>query len=191
MAVIMGKSCLTNPVAFYGGHQWTREELQVSPIWSSLQPLIWSNIITLKSETYGFDAWTVRGTRNCLGGCTQRVQSMPECSSENQQQVVSISLRDAHWDPNYSMSSSMTVEVTPHEQWRGFTGGKGCHPQGPLSGVKGGPMENSWGSTMPSARSCTWVRTIPNIRQRRSQIRLPHSTWDTAFYSMFHLPPCL
>lgn len=54
------------------------------------------NILTPKLGRYGFDAWTVRRTRNYLGGSSKEFQSMPECSGENQQQVVSVSLKDAY-----------------------------------------------------------------------------------------------
>lgn len=37
--------------------------------------------------------------------------------------------------------------------------GKGCHSEGPQQGWSG-PVPASWGSTRPSARSCTCLRTI-------------------------------
>lgn len=36
-----------------------------------------------------------------------------------------------------------------------------------LTGLGGGPVQIQWSSTKPTARSCTWVRVIPNIKTGR------------------------
>ena len=40
---------------------------------------------------------------------------------------------------------------------------KGMPSRGTLTVLRGGPMKISCSSTKPSARSCTWIRAIPNM----------------------------
>ena len=43
--------------------------------------------------------------------------------------------------------------------------GRDVPSRGTWTGLRGGSVQTSWGSTRPSARSCTWVGAIPSTNE--------------------------
>lgn len=71
------KSCLTHLMAFYDAMTTTvnmgRSTYVISLVFCKVFNIVPHDMLTSKLERCGFHEWTVRWTRNCLDGCSQRL----------------------------------------------------------------------------------------------------------------------
>ena len=86
----------------------------------------------------------------------------------------------ATWTLGLSAPSA-SLQMTPSRMVQSTHWREGMPSSGTWTGLRGGPIQNSWNSTRPSARSCTWVGAIPNSNtgcvEKGLRVALRRRTW--------------
>ena len=129
------------------------------------------HILVSKRERDGFGRWAIQWIRNWLNSFIRRVvvvrlsveveigtSGIPQGSILGL--VVFIIFNyDIERLSAHSSSLLMTPSCVVHLTFQR----KGMSSRGNLTGLRNGPLQTSWSSARPSARSFTWVGAIPNI----------------------------
>ncbi|TRZ22986.1 hypothetical protein HGM15179_004128 [Zosterops borbonicus] len=141
---ILGRSCLTDLVAFYSGHQWTREELHVTYL-DIVQPSIWSlpTFLPLNQTDRGLMHGLVDGQGiGCVNAgmfkrksATSGICIPQECILGPTLFSVFINDTDSGSDITLGKSARDTKGAMQWIHWR-----EGMPSTGTLTGVKGGPV---------------------------------------------------
>lgn len=123
-----------------------------------------------KLERRGFDGCNSQWIRNWLISHTQRVVVKGSVSKGRAvaSHVPGVALGLALFNifvSNMDSEMNCTLSKTPSSVVQSsFHWSKGILSRGTLAGLRGGPRQTSWSSTMSSARSSTWVGTKWSVR---------------------------